>query len=43
VASTTASSQITFANALVQDHAGSLVIYTATAAYGQVQVVAGVL
>ena len=43
VASTTASSQITFANPLVQDHVGSGVIYTATAAYGQVQIVAGVL
>lgn len=43
VATTTASSQITFANALVQDHAGSLVIYTATAAPAQVQFVAGVL
>jgi len=43
VASTTASSQITFANALVQDHAGSQVIYTATALPAQVQVVAGVL
>jgi hypothetical protein len=43
VASTTASSQITFANPLVQDHVGSGVVYTATAAYGQVQIVAGVL
>jgi hypothetical protein len=43
VATTTASSQITFANPLVQDHGGSLIIYTATAAPAQVQVVAGVL
>lgn len=43
VNSTTASSQITFANPLVQDHVGSGVIYTATASYGQVQIVAGVL
>ena len=43
VASTTASSQITFANPLVQDHAGSGVIYTATAQYGQVNVIAGVV
>jgi hypothetical protein len=43
VNSTTASSQITFANPLVQDHVGSGVIYTATAAPGQVQIVAGVL
>jgi hypothetical protein len=43
VATTTASSQITFANALVQDHAGSLIIYTATAALGQVRVERGVL
>ena len=43
VATTTSSSQITFANALVQDHAGSLIIYTATAAYGQVKVERGVL
>jgi hypothetical protein len=43
VASTTASSQITFANPLVQDHVGSGVIYTATALPGQVQFLAGVL
>jgi hypothetical protein len=43
VNSTTASSQITFANPLVQDHVGSGVIYTANAAPGQVQFVAGVL
>ena len=43
VNSTTASSQITFANPLVQDHAGSGVIYTATAQYGQVNVTAGVV
>ena len=43
VNSTTASSQITFANPLVQDHAGSGVIYTATAQLGQVNVVAGVV
>ena len=43
VNSTTASSQITFANPLVQDHVGSGVIYTATAALGQVQIIAGVL
>lgn len=43
VASTTASSQITFANPLVQDHVGSGVIYTATAQPGQVQVTAGVV
>ncbi len=43
VNSTTASSQITFANPLVQDHVGSGVIYTATAQYAQVTVVPGVL
>ena len=43
VASTTASSQITFANGLVQDHVGSGVIYTASAQYGQVTVAPGVL
>ena len=43
VATTTASSQITFANGLVQDHVASGVIYTATAAYGQVRVERGVL
>jgi len=43
VATTTASSQLTFTSPLVQDHAGSLIIYTATAAPGQVQFVAGVL
>ena len=43
VNSTTASSQITFANPLVQDHVGSGVIYTATAQIGQVSVVAGVV
>ena len=43
VNSTTASSQITFANPLVQDHVGSGVIYTATAQYGQVRVIAGVV
>lgn len=43
VATTTASSQITFTSALVQDHAGSGVIYTATALPAQVQFVAGVL
>jgi hypothetical protein len=43
VNSTTASSQITFANPLVQDHAGSGVIYTATAQQAQVAVIAGVL
>jgi hypothetical protein len=43
VNSTTASSQITFANPLVQDHVGSGVIYTATAQLGQVQFVAGVV
>ena len=43
VASTTASSQITFANPLVQDHAGSGVIYTATALPAQVRVERGVL
>jgi hypothetical protein len=43
VNSTTASSQITFANPLVQDHVGSGVIYTATSLIGQVSVVAGVV
>jgi len=43
VNSTTASSQITFANPLVQDHVGSGVIYTATAAPGQLSVVPGVV
>lgn len=43
VNSTTASSQITFANPLVQDHAGSGVIYTATAQPGQVSVIPGVV
>jgi hypothetical protein len=43
VNSTTASSQITFANPLVQDHVGSGVIYTATAQVGQVGVIAGVV
>lgn len=43
VATTNASSQITFANPLVQDHAGSGVIYTATAQQAQVAVIAGVL
>ena len=43
VATTTASSQITFANALVQDHAASLIIYTATAAPAQVRGERGVL
>ncbi len=43
VASTTASSQITFANPLVQDHVASGVIYTATAQLGQVSVTAGVV
>jgi hypothetical protein len=43
VNSTTASSQITFANPLVQDHVGSGVIYTATALPGQVQVIGGVV
>lgn len=43
VNSTTASSQITFANPLVQDHVGSGVIYTATAQLGQISVVAGVI
>jgi hypothetical protein len=43
VNSTTASSQITFANPLVQDHVGSGVIYTATMLPGQLRVTAGVL
>ena len=43
VNSTTASSQITFANPLVQDHAASGVIWTATALPGQVNVAAGVV
>lgn len=43
VNSTTASSQITFANPLVQDHVGSGVIYTAAAQIGQVSVIAGVV
>jgi hypothetical protein len=43
VNSTTASSQITFANPLVQDHAGSGVIYTASYLQGQAQFTAGVV
>lgn len=43
VASTTASSAITFASPLVQDHAGSGVIWTATPQPAQVSVIAGVL
>ena len=43
VNSTTASSQITFANPLVQDHAASGVIYTVTSLPGQVRVSAGVV
>ena len=43
VNSTTASSQITFANPLVQDHVASGVIYTATAQIGQIRVIAGVV
>ena len=43
VNSTTASSQITFANPLVQDHVASGVIYTATAQLGQVSVIGGVV
>ena len=43
VNSTTASSQITFANPLVQDHIGSGIIYTATAQLGQVRVIGGVV
>jgi hypothetical protein len=43
VASTTASSQITFANALVLDVANGDVVYSATFQPAQVQVVAGVL
>lgn len=43
VNSTTASSQITFANPLVQDHVASGVIYTATAQIGQLSVIAGVV
>ena len=43
VNSTTASSQITFANPLVQDHVASGVIYTATAQYGQISVIGGVV
>ena len=43
VASTTASSVITFTSALVQDHVGASPVYTATAALGQVQIIAGVL
>lgn len=40
---TTATSQITFANPLVQDHVGSGVIYLATPQYAQVRVTAGVV
>ena len=43
VASTTASSQITFANALVRDVANGDVVYSATFQPAQVSVVAGVL
>lgn len=43
VNSTTASSQLTFANPLVQDHVGSSVVYTATGQFGQIGVAAGVV
>jgi hypothetical protein len=43
VNSTTASSQITFANGLVNDHVGSSPIYTANALPGQLRVTAGVV
>jgi hypothetical protein len=43
VNSTTASSQLTFANPLVNDHAGSSPVYTATALPGQLRVTAGVV
>ncbi|HLI39605.1 MAG TPA: hypothetical protein VKV80_20030 [Streptosporangiaceae bacterium] len=42
VASTTASSQITFASPLVSDHAGSSLVYTAVPLPGQLRVTAGV-
>jgi hypothetical protein len=43
VNTTTASSQLTFLNPLVQDHVGGSIVYTATANPGQVVVSAGVL
>lgn len=43
VASTTASSQLTFANPLLYDHASGTVVYTAQAAAGSVRVTAGVV
>ena len=43
VNSTTASSQLTFTSALVQDHAASSPVYTVTEAPAQVSVIAGVL
>ena len=43
VNSTTASSQLTFANPLVQDHAASSPVYTAVMLPAQVSVIAGVL
>jgi len=42
VNSTTASSQLTFANPLLYDHATSTVVYAATANVGSVRVTAGV-
>ena len=43
VNSTTASSQITFLNPLVQDHAASSPVYTVTATQGQVAVTGGLV
>lgn len=43
VNSTTASSQLTFANALVNDHTSSSPVYLATAQLGQLRVTAGVV
>lgn len=43
VASTTASSQLTFTSALVNDHVGSSPVYLATPRLGQLRVTAGVV
>ena len=43
VASTTASSQLTFASALANDHVGSSPVYLATPQLGQLRVTAGVV
>lgn len=43
VATTTASSQLTFLSALVQDHAASSPVYTVTATQGQISAIGGVV